>query len=129
MDLSDGLSGDLAWLCAESEVSAWIDSSALPVDPAAARLEKEGGDNGFSLALHGGEDYQLLLAVPPSSLDGLEDVAAVWDVPITVVGEFAAGPPAVSVKFGEHLRRLRPGAHDHFADTVREERRDPLRGA
>ena len=39
------------------------------------------------------------------------------------------GRPAVSVKFGDHLRRLRPGAHDHFADTVREERRDPLRGA
>ena len=129
MDLSDGLSGDLAWLCAESEVSAWIDASAMPVDPAAARLEKEGGDNGFSLALHGGEDYQLLLAVPPSSVDALKGVAAVWDVPLTVVGEFAPGPVGVSVKFGDHLRRLRPGAHDHFADTVREERRDPLRGA
>ena len=129
MDLSDGLSGDLAWLCAESEVSAWLDASAMPVDPAAARLEKEGGDNGFSLALHGGEDYQLLLAVPGASLDGLRSVAAVWDVPITVVGEFAAGPPGVSVKFGDNLRRLRPGAHDHFADTVREERRDPLREA
>jgi thiamine-monophosphate kinase len=129
MDLSDGLSGDLAWLCAESEVSAWIDASAMPVDPAAARLEKEGGDNGFSLALHGGEDYELLLAVPPACLDGLQDVAAVWEVPVTVVGEFAAGPPGVSVKFGDNLRRLRPGAHDHFADTVREERRDPLRGA
>jgi thiamine-monophosphate kinase len=129
MDLSDGLSGDLAWLCAESDVSAWIDASAMPVDPAAARLEKEGGDNGFSLALHGGEDYQLLLAVPPASLDGLRDVAAVWDVPVTVVGEFTAGPPGVSVKFGDNLRRLRPGAHDHFADTIREERRDPLRGA
>jgi thiamine-monophosphate kinase len=129
MDLSDGLSGDLAWLCAESEVSAWIDASAMPVDPASARLEKEGGDNGFSLALHGGEDYQLLLAVAPSQLDGLKDVAAVWEVPITVVGEFAAGPPGVSVKFGDNLRRLRPGAHDHFSDTVREERRDPLRGA
>jgi thiamine-monophosphate kinase len=128
-DLSDGLSGDLAWLCAESEVSAWIDASAMPVDPAAARLEKEGGDNGFSLALHGGEDYQLLLAVPPASLDALKDVAAVWDVPVTVVGEFAAGAPGVSVKFGDHLRRLRPGAHDHFADTAREERRDPLREA
>jgi thiamine-monophosphate kinase len=129
MDLSDGLSGDLAWLCAESDVAAWIDASAMPVDPAAARLEKEGGDNGFSLALHGGEDYQLLLAVPPASLDGLRDVAAVWDVPATVVGEFTAGPPGVSVKFGDNLRRLRPGAHDHFADTIREERRDPLRGA
>src|SRR5262245_9884811 len=58
MDLSDGLSGDLAWMCEESQVSAWVDSSAIPVEPSAARLEREGGDSGFSLALHGGEDYQ-----------------------------------------------------------------------
>jgi len=129
MDLSDGLSGDLAWMCEESQVSAWIDSSAVPVEPAAARLEREGGDSGFSLALHGGEDYQLLLAVPPSAWEALKGVAEVWDVPVTAVGEFAAGPPGVSVKFGESLRRLRPRSHDHFGDPVREERRDPLRGA
>jgi thiamine-monophosphate kinase len=129
MDLSDGLSGDLAWMCQESQVAAWVDSSALPVDPAAARLEREGGDSGFSLALHGGEDYELLLAVAPGSWDGLREVAEVWEVPLTAVGEFTAGPPGVSVKFGESLRRLRPRSHDHFADPVREERRDPLRGA
>jgi thiamine-monophosphate kinase len=129
MDLSDGLSGDLAWMCEESQLSAWVDSSSVPVEPSAARLEREGGDNGFSLALHGGEDYQLLLAVPPSAWDALRDVAAVWEVPVTAVGEFAPGPPAVSVKFGEALRRLRPGAHDHFASPAREQRRDPLRGA
>jgi hypothetical protein len=33
------------------------------------------------------------------------------------------------VKFGEALRRLRSGAHDHFATPVREQRRDPLRGS
>jgi thiamine-monophosphate kinase len=129
MDLSDGLSGDLASMCEESDVSAWVDSSSVPVEPSAARLEREGGDNGFSLALHGGEDYQLLLAVPPSAWDGLRDVAGVWDVPVNAVGEFAAGPPGVSVKFGEALRRLRSGAHDHFATPVREQRRDPLRGS
>jgi thiamine-monophosphate kinase len=129
MDLSDGLSGDLAWMCEESQVSAWIDSSAVPVEPSAARLEREGGDSGFSLALHGGEDYQLLLAVAPSSWDALMGVAEVWEVPVTVVGEFATGPPGVSVKFGESLRRLRPRSHDHFAEPARGERRDPPRGS
>lgn len=129
IDLSDGLSGDLAWMCEESQVSAWIDSSSVPVESSAARLEREGGDNGFSLALHGGEDYQLLLAVAPSAWDALQGVAGVWDVPVTAVGEFAPGPPGVSVKFGESLRRLRPRGHDHFATPAREERRDPLRGS
>ena len=117
MDLSDGLSGDLLTLCHASDVSAWIDAATLPVDPCAAQLEKEGGADGFSLALHGGEDYQLLLAVPPDAFDSLKDVAVVWDLPVTAVGEFAAGPPALSMKFGDTLRRLRPKSHEHFKDT------------
>jgi thiamine-monophosphate kinase len=129
MDLSDGLSGDLLTLCQESGVSAWIDSSALPVDPCAAQLEREGGGDGFSMALHGGEDYQMLLAVPPDAMDRLRDVAVVWDLPVTAVGEFAAGPPGISLKFGEALKRLRPRSHDHFKDPGRGRRKDPTREA
>jgi len=116
MDLSDGLSGDLLTLCQESGVSAWIDASTLPVDACATQLEKEGGADPFTLALHGGEDYQLLMAVPPASLDALRDVAVVWDLPLTSVGEFGPGPPELKMKFGETLRRLRPMAHEHFKD-------------
>jgi thiamine-monophosphate kinase len=124
MDLSDGLSGDLLTLCHESDVSAWIDGAALPIDPCAAQLEKEGGGDGFSLALHGGEDYQLLLAVPPEALDQLKDVAVVWDLPVTAVGEFAPGPPALSMKFGDRMKRLRPRSHEHFKDPG-SRRQDP----
>jgi thiamine-monophosphate kinase len=116
MDLSDGLSGDLLTLCDASDVSAWVDGSALPVDPCATQLEKEGGSDAFSVALHGGEDYQLLLAVPPDALDRLKDVAVVWDLPVTAVGEFAAGPPGLSMKFGDRMKRLRPKSHEHFKD-------------
>lgn len=114
MDISDGLSGDLLALCLESDVSAWLDPSTIPVDPCAADLEKEGGTDGFSLALHAGEDFQLLLAVPPTAMDALREVAVVWDLPVTPVGEFAEGPPAVSLKFGDALRRLRPKSFEHF---------------
>ena len=116
MDLSDGLSGDLLTLCHASDVSAWVDGAALPVDPCAAQLEKEGGTDGFSVALHGGEDYQLLLAVPPAAFDQLKDVAVVWDLPVTAVGEFTEGPPALSMKFGDRMKRLRPKSHEHFKD-------------
>jgi thiamine-monophosphate kinase len=116
MDLSDGLSGDLLTMCQASDVSAWVDGAGLPVDPCAAQLEKEGGTDGFSVALHGGEDYQLLLAVPPSAFDSLKDVAVVWDLPVTVVGEFAEGPPVLSMKFGDRMKRLRPKSHEHFKD-------------
>jgi thiamine-monophosphate kinase len=124
MDLSDGLSGDLLTLCEASGVAAWLEADGLPVDPHAAALEKAGGTDGFSLALHGGEDYELLLAVPPDRLDALRDLAQVWSLPLTVVGQFTAGAPGLSLKFGDALRRLKPRAHDHFRDPRRASRPD-----
>jgi thiamine-monophosphate kinase len=115
MDVSDGLSGDLRELCIESDVSAWIEAEQVPVDPLAMILERARGGDAFSLGLHGGEDYQLLLAVPPEKLDALRDVAVIWDIPINVVGEFASGPPALLLKKGGSLLPLVPQAHDHFA--------------
>ena len=123
MDLSDGLSGDLLSLCEESELSAWIEPEWLPVDPCAAALEKQAGGDAFSLALHGGEDYQMLMAVPPERVDALREVASVWSVTLSVVGQFAPGPPALSLRFGEAMRKLRPKSHDHFA--ARDRRREP----
>ena len=114
MDLSDGLSGDLTALCEASGVSAWLDPTALPLEACAVALEKEGGGDAFSLALHGGEDYQLVMAVPPDAIDALRDVAVVWEVAVTPIGAFAPGPPGLSLRFGDTLRRLRPGSHDHF---------------
>jgi thiamine-monophosphate kinase len=115
MDLSDGLSGDLQSVCEESEVSAWIDAEQVPVDPLALSLERARGGDAFALALHGGEDYQLLLAVPPDRMDALRDVAVIWDIPVTVVGQFALGPPALLLRNKGTLLPLVPQAHDHFA--------------
>src|SRR5262245_54722566 len=111
MDLSDGLSGDLLSLCEENDLSAWIEPDWLPVAPCAAALEKEAGGDAFSLALHGGEDYQMLMAVPPERVDALRELAAVWSVTLSVVGQFSDGPPGLSLRFGETMRRLRPKSH------------------
>lgn len=115
MDVSDGLSGDLLALCEEGDVSCWVERSQVPLDSHAAKLERARGGDALMLALHGGEDYQLLMAVPPDKLDALKDVAVVWDLPITVLGEFAPGPPAVSLKTGETLSPLPAMSHQHFA--------------
>ncbi len=57
IDVSDGLSTDLAHLCDESGLAAEVDAEALPVD-ARATLEQ---------ALHGGEDYEILFTAPPKT--------------------------------------------------------------
>lgn len=62
IDLSDGLSTDLTHLCQESKVRAVLDEATLSIHPLAAER-----DDPRSLALHGGEDYELLFSAPPST--------------------------------------------------------------
>src|SRR5258708_4904986 len=67
MDLSDGLSSDLPRLCAASGVGASIEEAKLPIVPTAANKRTQRFD-GLQLALDGGDDYELLFAVPRAKL-------------------------------------------------------------
>jgi thiamine-monophosphate kinase len=114
MDVSDGLSLDVPEICSRSGVGAVIEAAAVPVDPRAAGLERARGGDALALALHGGEDYQLLLAVEPDQIDEVGGLARVWGVEVAVVGEFVEGEPAVWIRDGGGERPLVPGGHDHF---------------
>jgi len=118
MDLSDGLSGDLLTLCEAADVAAVVDPAALPVDPHAASLTRARGGDALGLALHGGEDYQLLLAVAPDALAATGEAAAMWEIPLADVGEFTVGHPALAQRGSDGLRPLRPRSHDHFAPSL-----------
>jgi thiamine-monophosphate kinase len=72
IDLSDGLSVDLAHICQESGVSARIAAANLPVTKGADLL----------LALHGGEDYELLFTAPARS----RLPRRIAGVPVTEIG-------------------------------------------
>lgn len=63
IDLSDGLSSDLAEICRESKVGAQVEMEKLPVAPAALYWERKRNRDPRILALHGGEDYHLLFTV------------------------------------------------------------------
>ncbi len=97
MDLSDGLSLDLARLCRESNVSAELNGT-VPL-AAGATLEE---------ALHGGEDYELLFTAPP----GVKIPPRVAQVPITQIGRIASGKPGLVRLNG---RPLKSRGFDHFA--------------
>jgi thiamine-monophosphate kinase len=63
MDLSDGLSSDLPRLCAASSVGARLEMANIPRIKVPRHVLKQ-GHNPLQLALHGGEDYELLFTVP-----------------------------------------------------------------
>jgi thiamine-monophosphate kinase len=65
IDLSDGLSTDLAHVCKESGLAAELDAAAIPIHPLALQAEADGWvSSAMELALHGGEDYELLFTAP-----------------------------------------------------------------
>jgi thiamine-monophosphate kinase len=67
MDVSDGLSTDLARLCAASGVGAVVET--IPVHPAARAVAARTGDDAEAWALGGGEDFELLVSVDKRAFD------------------------------------------------------------
>jgi thiamine-monophosphate kinase len=114
IDVSDGLSSDLRHLCEESGVAARIAPDLLPLDPSAGSLARAQGGDGFDLALHGGEDYQLLVAVPRERYADVAGLGQVWNIPIAAIGEFVAGDPEVFIERAGQVEPLPMAAHEHF---------------
>jgi thiamine-monophosphate kinase len=82
IDVSDGLSTDLAHLCAESRCGALIEADAVPVHALAASRK-----DAMQLALHGGEDYELLFTARASA----RVPRSIAGVKITRIGTMTAG--------------------------------------
>jgi len=92
IDLSDGLAGDAAHLALASETGARIDAGALPVAAGVAEVAAAAGRDMLELAASGGEDYELLAALPPGRLDAALAAAGTMEgARLTPIGELVAG--------------------------------------
>ena len=103
IDVSDGLSTDLEHICEESGVGAEIEVAAIP----RARVGRPAQQVGFDLALHGGEDYELLFT------SARKIPATVAGVQVTRIGRITRRRGMVRVEDG---RRQGLSAHgwEHF---------------
>jgi thiamine-monophosphate kinase len=114
MDLSDGLSSDLRRLCEASKVGAVIKSEHLPA-VRVTKLERKDRVDPLQLALHGGDDYELLFTVPNDKAKGLP--RAVGGVAITRIGEIARARDVLVADGDGRLRVLKPRGWDPFRSS------------
>jgi thiamine-monophosphate kinase len=104
LDVSDGLSTDLAHLCKESSVNAEVEGALLPLYPAATQAQ----------ALHGGEDYEVLFTAQATA----RVPRAIAGVKITRIGRIMkprAGQPAVTLLTQQGFQPLAPHGWEHFS--------------
>jgi thiamine-monophosphate kinase len=102
IDISDGLSTDLGHICEESKAGAVVHPAALPAIA---------GKDGLKLALHGGDEYELLFTAPakrriPKQIAG---------VPVTRIGEITRGKQMKLVGANGLTEILTPAGWEHFA--------------
>ena len=112
IDLSDGLSSDLNHLCEASDVGALIDSSLLPIDNRVVELCGRRALDPLQLALHGGEDFELLFTVKPADVARLP--RRVDGVEIKRIGEVSKAADGVRISEGQRIWDLKPGGWKHF---------------
>jgi len=107
IDVSDGLVQDAGHVCRASGAGARLDAARIPVAAACRRVF---GDDALARAATGGEDYELLVAVPARRLRALERLRPRLGCALTEIGEVVAGRPTVRMP-GVRWRR---GGYDHF---------------
>ena len=104
MDVSDGLAGDLAKLCAASGVSAAIDAPGIPLSSVAADLLVR-GIVGIEQLIAGGDDYEILCTIPEERLEAFTEAARQAGVAVASIGTIIAGK-AISAFFDAQGREL-----------------------
>jgi thiamine-monophosphate kinase len=113
MDISDGLAGDLGKLAASSGVGAAVEVSKVPLsNPAFDALETVPAL--LQDVLTGGDDYEVLAAIPEARFPGFAEAAGVVGIPVTAIGRFSAGEGIRVIGLDGKELSFAKGAYSHF---------------
>ncbi len=115
IDISDGLSTDLPRLCIASAVGARIEEARIP-RVRTLDLPPKHGRNPLQLALHGGDDYELLFTVPPRKTKLLPETFQ--GVRLTAIGRITREQELLLLDENGHTTRILPGGWDPFRKSL-----------
>ncbi len=110
MDVSDGLVQDLGHLCRAAGLGAVIEAGLVPRSPAALAA----GPAWLATCLTGGDDYELVMAVPPGRGGLLAATASAGGCAVTRIGRFEAGTEVRVLDAAGQAIRLGRGGWSHF---------------
>lgn len=111
IDTSDGLSTDLGHVCKASGVGAIVWAAKIPVVKIPPDLQRL-GLHPLELALHGGEDYELLFTVPKKFSRKMPRKVA--GIPLTIIGEITREKKIILLRPDGHGEPLQPKGWDPF---------------
>jgi len=114
MDVSDGLAGDLAKLCAASGVSADVEIEQVPLSDAARRVVAV-DEHARELAVTGGDDYEVVCTIAAENREAFRAAALASGVAVTEIGRIVAGraAPRFRDRHGHPLEFAHP-SFSHF---------------
>ncbi len=114
MDVSDGLAGDLAKLCAASGVSADVEIEQVPLSDAARRVVAV-DEPARELAVTGGDDYEVVCTIAAENREAFRAAALASGVAVTEIGRIVAGraAPRFRDRHGHPLEFAHP-SFSHF---------------
>jgi thiamine-monophosphate kinase len=116
IDVSDGFSTDLIHICEAAKAGCEVDPRALPVSAALRAHCKRTLKNPFAMALHGGDDYALILAVEPKRATSVVvRIEEALGIPARIVGRFTNRKGRYYLVQNGSRTPFSPGGWDHFS--------------
>jgi thiamine-monophosphate kinase len=117
IDVSDGVASDSGHLATESRVTVRVLATQIPIHPGVLVMARLTGREPLELALHGGEDYELLFTAAADPRPVL--AAAAPDLQVTRIGEVTTGPRIPILVHGDGREEILEGGFNHFRDPDR----------